>query len=279
VVIFPHCKINLGLNVVRKRDDGYHDLETFFLPIPFYDCLEIIQHPGVSGSKENGIQLSHSGIPIPGEASQNLCVRAYHLLRQDFPGLPSIMLHLHKNIPTGAGLGGGSSDGAFTLRLLNTKFRLGISVEKLADYALSLGSDAPFFVQDKPCYGGRRGEALEPFEVNLPGYSIVLVNPGIEISTAWAFGQIVPQQRVDHIMHDLSEGNPGIWKDKLVNDFEKPVFEKYPEIKLIKEKLYAAGAAYASMSGSGSTVYGFFEGNPPEIEFNPRYFVKSFNLK
>jgi 4-diphosphocytidyl-2-C-methyl-D-erythritol kinase len=279
VVIFPHCKVNLGLNVVRKRDDGYHDLETFFFPIPFYDCLEIIQGPGIPGPGVNEIQFSHSGIPIPGEASQNLCVKAYHLLRKDFPGLPGAILHLHKNIPTGAGLGGGSSDGAFTLRLLNTKFRLGISVDKLAEYALALGSDAPFFVQDKPCFAGGRGEELSDVNINFPGYSIMLVYPGIEISTAWAFGRVVPRQPVSHVMNFLGYGNPGMLKDTLVNDFEKPVFEHYPEIRLIKEKLYASGAAYASMSGSGSTVYGFFEGNPPEIDFDPSYFVKSFALK
>jgi len=273
VVIFPHCKINLGLNVIQKRNDGYHDLETFFLPIPLYDCLEAIRDP----QHTEGIQFSTSGIPIPGEASQNLCMKAYELLTKDFPDLPPVLLHLHKNIPTGAGLGGGSSDGAFTLRLLNSKFRLGLSVEQLAAYALALGSDAPFFVQDKPCLATGRGEILETSGLSLSGYTITLVNPGLQVATAWAFSQLIPKTPPEQI-RNVIRTNPELWKDRLVNDFEKPVFEKYPKVGAIKKKLYAAGADYASLSGSGSTVFGIFKGEVPKLEWEPGYFVKDLNL-
>ena len=249
---FPNCKINLGLNIIRKRKDGYHDLETVFFPIPFKDVVEIIP----SGSS----QFHVTGLPVENE--NNLCSKAYQLLKKDFSHLPEINMHLHKAIPLGAGLGGGSADAAFTLKLLNEKFGLGLSDQKLIDYAIELGSDCPFFIINKPCFATGRGEILEPIRIDLSGYKILLVNPGIHIDTKWAFSKIEP--RAPGIsLKEIINLPIETWKDELRNDFEEPVFGSYPEIKKIKEDLCNAGAAYASMSGSGSTVYGLFKKTDP----------------
>ncbi|HEV8081431.1 MAG TPA: 4-(cytidine 5'-diphospho)-2-C-methyl-D-erythritol kinase [Chitinophagaceae bacterium] len=246
---FPNCKINLGLNIIRKREDGYHDLETVFLPVPLTDVLEILP------SNNNKLEFTVSGIPVNTE--DNLCIKAYNLLKQNFTNLPSVKMHLHKSIPIGAGLGGGSSDAAFTLLLLNEKFKLNLKTEQLLDYALRLGSDCPFFILNKPCFAMGRGEKLEPINIDLKNYKILIVNPGININTKWAFSKIIPQERKISIQQIITLPIE-TWKVYLQNDFELPVFTEYPEIRKIKEDLYEVGALYASLSGSGSSVFGVF---------------------
>jgi 4-diphosphocytidyl-2-C-methyl-D-erythritol kinase len=253
MVLFPHCKINLGLHVLRKRADGFHDLETVFYPLPLRDVLEIIP----SGKPPTPINFTVTGLPIPGDASSNLCVRAYHLLKKDFPELPSPDVWLYKAIPMGAGLGGGSSDGAFMLRLLDSVFGLSLGREKLASYAGRLGSDCAFFLYDQPCFASGRGEILEPFALNLSGYSIVLVYPGIHVGTAEAFSDLRPALPATPLKELLAQP-VSAWRSSLVNDFEASVCSRHPELQKIKEKLYQCGAVYASMTGSGSAFYGLF---------------------
>lgn len=274
MIVFPNCKINLGLNIVGKRTDDYHNLETVFYPLPFYDVLEIIQ----SSNSNSPYELFLSGITIEGNAENNLCVKAYQLLKKDFPKLPAIKIYLHKTIPAGAGLGGGSADGAITLRLINDKFNLNLSQQKLIDYALTLGSDCPFFIINKPCFAQNRGELLQPVDLNLSGYKLILINPGIHINTGWAFTQVKFSNNKN--IKTIIQQSVETWKELLTNDFELPVFQKYPEIKTIKNYLYAEGALYASMSGSGSSVYGIFERNTiTNLKQMPtHYFIKELNL-
>ena len=201
-------------------------------------------------------------------------MKAYKLLKKDFPQLPTVQMHLHKAIPAGGGLGGGSADGAFTLSLLNNQFKLGLSEAELLDYAARLGSDCPFFIINKPCYGTGRGEKLEPFELDLSAYTIVVVNPGIHINTGRAFLHVRPSDP-DIPLRDILNKPVSRWKDELVNDFESWVFSEHREVVEVKDQLYVAGAVFASMSGSGSTVYGIFEKNArPELKFPGSYFVK-----
>lgn len=269
MISFSNSKINLGLRIIRKRTDGYHDLETIFYPLPLQDIVEVVR----TGQPT---QFTTSGIVIDAAPEQNLCMKAYGLLQQ-LHELPPVQLHLHKAIPSGAGLGGGSANAAFTLKLFNSKLNLGLSIEQLLDYALQLGSDCPFFIINKPCLATGRGEILEPVNLSLQSYTLVLVHPGIHISTAWAFGQIRPAASVQPLKEII--GMPvDAWKDNLVNDFEQPVFAAHPEIGSIREKLYEAGANYAAMSGSGSTVFGLFK-NVPEIKFPENYFVREFLLE
>ena len=272
MIVFPNCKINIGLSILGKRPDGYHNLETIFYPLPLYDALEVIQHSNTSQSCE----LFISGIKIEGNPEDNLCIQAYHLVKRDHE-LPPVKIYLHKTIPTGAGLGGGSADGAFMLGLLNDKFQLHLSQEKLMSYALALGSDCPFFIFNKPCFAEQRGEALEPVTLNLSGYKLLLVNPGIHINTGWAFSQ------VNYFSNDLKNmiSKPvEQWRGLISNNFEAPVFKQFPEIVVIKDQLYASGALYASMSGTGSTVYGIFEANTTidKTSFPPQYLVKQSEL-
>lgn len=250
MVLFPNCKINLGLNVISKRADGYHDLETVFYPIALKDALEVIQ------ANETSFHLS--GLQVEGDADDNLCLKAYGLLKRDFNDLPPVSIHLHKAIPMGAGLGGGSADGAFMLTLLNKKFQLHLSEQQLIDYALQLGSDCPFFIINKPRFATGRGENLSPVQIDLSGYKIVLVHPGIHISTKEAFSNLLPAIPLKRIPEIIKQPI-STWKDELINDFEKNVFVQFPAIKEIKDRLYAEGALYASMTGSGSTVFGIFE--------------------
>lgn len=266
MVSFPNCKINLGLNIVSKRPDGYHNLETIFYPINIKDALEIIP------STDSNCNVS--GINIHGASDDNLCIKAYRLLKADFPHLPSISIHLHKAIPIGAGLGGGSADGAFMLTMLNKKFDLNISKDKLIEYALHLGSDCPFFIINKPCFATGRGEVLETIAVDLSAYKIILINPGIHISTKEAFSSLTPSKPSTSIKKIISTP-VGMWRDLLINDFEKTVFPVYPEIAEIKRTLYESGATYASMTGTGSTVYGVFENKIPDFSFPKNYFVIS----
>ena len=280
MISFPNCKINLGLNIIRKRADGYHDLETVFYPLMIRDVLEVVQESEVKsqesgvGSREKTITFSASGISIEGDPNNTLCIKAYHLLQKDFPELPSVKMHLHKTIPMGAGLGGGSADGAFALKLLNDKFRLNLSTDQLINYSLQLGSDCPFFIINQPCFGSSRGELLEKIELDLSAYKFMIVNPGIHISTAWAFAQITAQQPNQSIK-DIIQKPVTEWKGLLQNDFEPAVIKEYPSISNIKEKLYHAGASYVSMTGSGSTVFGIFEKEREiKTDFPSEYFTQ-----
>lgn len=268
MISFPNAKINLGLNVVQKRDDGFHDLETVFIPININDALEIIP-----AKDSTSLQFTYSGLNIIGNTNENLCVRAYYLLQQDFK-LPPIQMHLHKNIPMGAGLGGGSADGAFTLKILNSLFNLELTNTDLESYALKLGSDCPFFIQNKPCFATSRGEVMQPIEIDLKGYEIVLVNPNIHISTAKAFSNITPGIPKKSIL-EIVQQPINTWKNELKNDFEKSLSNNYAVIEHIKNLLYHQGAIYASMTGTGSTVFAIFknEEQKPKIELPKEYQV------
>lgn len=270
MISFPNCKINLGLHILQKRADGFHDLETVFYPIALQDGLEIIKNT----NPIQEIEFTSSGLQIVAPPEENICVKAYRLLKKDFPELPPIKMHLHKVIPPGAGLGGGSSDGAFTLMLLNKKFNLGLSDHQLVNYSLQLGSDCPFFIKNKSCFATGRGEKMEEIELNVSSYKIVLINPGIHVNTAWAFSRIKPNNGRTSLK-EIIQVPVSEWKSILKNDFEEIVFTEYPEIKEIKEKLYTQGAVYASMTGSGSTVYGFFKKDLQiNFDFPAHYFIK-----
>jgi 4-diphosphocytidyl-2-C-methyl-D-erythritol kinase len=250
---FPNAKINLGLHVTRKRDDGFHDIETVFYPVQLHDALEILP----SGKEKSSLSLHGKALPPGGE---NLCMKALHLLQQDF-SMPPVEMHLLKHIPSGAGLGGGSSDAAYTLRMLNELFSLNISNNELENYAARLGSDCPFFINNAAVFASGRGEVFSPVSLDLSGKYIVIVTPGIHISTPEAFALITPlpgrpspRETTQKPIHE--------WKGQLVNDFEKPVFEKYPSIKSLRDMLYEEGALYAAMSGSGSAVFAVFDSKP-----------------
>jgi 4-diphosphocytidyl-2-C-methyl-D-erythritol kinase len=259
MVVFPNCKINIGLNILDKRPDGFHNLETVFIPIPLKDSLEIIR---AKNNVSEDVTFSQSGFVVDGNMEENLCVKAYRLLKKDFPDLPAVQMHLHKAVPMGAGLGGGSADAAFTLQLINDKFRLNLTPEQLINYSLTLGSDCPFFIINKPCFATGRGEMLQRVAVSLQGYHLLLINPGIHINTGWAFGQLKNEPAENRQSKGLLEAlsHPvSTWRNDIFNDFEKPVFAHHPVLKEIKENLYNKGAVYAAMSGSGSTIFGLFE--------------------
>jgi 4-diphosphocytidyl-2-C-methyl-D-erythritol kinase len=249
MVSFPHCKINLGLNVISKRDDGYHNIETCFYPVPWTDILEIIP--------SDKLLFETSGNRIPGNENDNLCLKAYRLLEADFK-IPPVHIHLHKVIPTGAGLGGGSSDGAFTLRILNQIYNLKLSPESLKKYASMLGSDCAFFIEDKPMYAAGRGEILSESSVSLTGKFLVIVKPDVHISTAEAYSGIRPEGVSGKIKTVLENSPFNEWKHSLKNNFELSVFAKLPAIENLKNKLYDLGATYTSMTGSGSAVFAIF---------------------
>ena len=255
MIQFPNCKINLGLSILAKRADGYHELETVFYPIAVSDALEILPAANLT--------MTQSGIAVPGDPAQNLCLKAYHLLKKDFPTLPAVQMHLHKNIPMGAGLGGGSSDGTAALIILNQQFSLGLNDQQLIDYASQLGSDCPFFVYNKACHATGRGEVLTPIHLDLSNYQFLLVHPGVHIATAWAFQQLTPNTKSESIQ-SIIEKPITDWKNSLINDFEAPVFKAEPTLSAIKDQLYQLGAMYASMSGSGSSLFGIF----PKDHFN-----------
>ncbi len=285
MIVFPDCKINLGLRILNKREDGFHNLATVFYPLPLREALEIIRNN--DQDNKEAIHFTQSGNIVDGNAENNLCVKAYHLLKKDFPQLPAVSMHLHKVIPMGAGLGGGSADAAFTLKLLNEKFQLSLSTEQLIHYSLQLGSDCPFFIVNQPCYATGRGEIMEPVNLSLSGYELLLINPGIHVNTGWAFSQlnispfvsennsIINQKKLQEIIHQ----HPSSWRKELLNDFEIPVFLKYPELSAIKAQLYQQGAIYAAMSGSGSSLFGLFEkGKSAALSLPPHYYAKLLPL-
>ena len=266
MIVHPHAKINLGLRVVAKRADGFHDLETLFYPIQLHDILEIVEN---KSAKKGTCDFSLSGMNLEDDGN-NLCFQAYMMLHKDY-SLPGIKMHLHKHIPVGAGLGGGSSDAAFTIRTLNELFDLRLSNEKMKAYAANLGSDCAFFIEDVPAFATGRGELLENFDISLANYHIVLINPGIHVSTALAYGGVKPNVSNGEMKTSLA-GTPVSWKTDVVNDFEAHIFESYPEIAAIKEKFYLEGALYAAMSGSGSSVFGIFKEKPNLNKFPKAYF-------
>ena len=247
---FPNCKINLGLYVTRRRDDGYHDIETVFYPLSLHDVLEIVPSAHT--------HLHISGLGVAGIEQDNLVFKAYQLLHNSFPGkIPPLDIYLHKTIPMGAGLGGGSADGAYMLRMLNDHYNLGLTSEQLISLALQLGSDCPFFIKNTPQFATGRGEVMKDVILSLVAYSIQLICPHVHVSTAKAFGMISPRPAAFdlRILGNLSVTE---WKDHITNDFEAPVFVQYPVIDAIKQQLYEQGALYAAMSGSGSAIFGIF---------------------
>ncbi|MDR1562457.1 MAG: 4-(cytidine 5'-diphospho)-2-C-methyl-D-erythritol kinase [Dysgonamonadaceae bacterium] len=253
MICFPNAKINLGLNVVERRTDGYHNIETVFMPIPLCDVLEVVP-------SENGkTTLIQTGINIDGKNSDNLVMKAYNLLKKDFH-LPSISIFLRKEIPSGAGLGGGSSDAAFMIKLLNDFANLGLSNETMEDYASQLGADCPFFIRNKPLFAEGIGNIFTPINISLAGYELVIVKPDVHVSTREAYAMIKPHTP-EFPLKEVIRSRVEEWKYRLVNDFEGTVFSIAPEIGHAKQEMYDAGAVYAAMSGSGSAVFGIFEKN------------------
>lgn len=256
MITFPNAKINIGLNITEKRPDGFHNLETIFFPVGWTDVLEIAE------AREVG--YTSSGIEIDGSPEHNLVMKAYRLLQNDF-ALPPLKIHLHKQIPFGAGLGGGSSDAAFMLRMLNKTYDLNLSPEKLIDYAAVLGSDCPFFILNRPVFATGRGEIMNIIDLKLNNLFLLLVKPPVEVSTAKAFKFIKPQKPrtslADSVQLPVEQ-----WRDNIVNQFEESVFQQFPEVQDLRDKFYHIGAIYASMSGSGSAVFGFFNELPAHLE-------------
>ncbi|MGN6398052.1 MAG: 4-(cytidine 5'-diphospho)-2-C-methyl-D-erythritol kinase [Mucilaginibacter sp.] len=252
MLIFPNAKINIGLNIINRRDDGYHNLETVFYPVGIKDALEIVAADELS--------FESSGLGIPGRAEDNLCLKGYQLLKKDFD-LPPVRIHLHKHIPIGAGLGGGSADAAFFIRLVNQNFNLKMSDEQMIGYARRLGADCAFFIQNKPVFAFEKGDEFESIRLDLSKYKIVVVMPPVHVSTAEAYRGVTPAQ-VNESLMDLIYEPVYEWKKFIKNDFEVSVFKNHPEIRGVKAALYEAGAIYASMSGSGASVFGIFEDTP-----------------
>jgi 4-diphosphocytidyl-2-C-methyl-D-erythritol kinase len=252
MIKFPNAKINIGLYITEKRTDGFHNLETVFFPVGWSDILEL--------TISEKVEFSSSGLVIPGEAESNLVMKAYHLMQNDF-GLPPVKIHLHKQIPFGAGLGGGSSDGAFALVMLNKYFELGLSGEDLEAYAARLGSDCPFFIRNHPVFATGKGEQMETLQLSLNNWFILLVKPMFGVPTADAYRSILPEKPLISLK-ELIQLPVQEWKENIKNQFETPVFQQYPEIQKIKQTMYQLGATYASMSGSGSCVFGLFKELP-----------------
>ncbi len=261
MITFPNAKINLGLNIVEKRADGYHNLETIFYPIQLQDALEV---KASSKDAETDYTLHIKGTPIAGEASDNLVVKAYLLLKEKYQ-LPPVDIHLFKHIPMQAGLGGGSADGAFMIKLLNEKFRLGMSLSEMEETSSRLGADCAFFIQNQPVFATGIGDRFEPIRLSLAEYHLVLIKPSVSVPTRDAFARIKPH-RPEQSLKEIITQPVETWRDTMKNDFEDSVFALYPEIAAIKDKLYDLGAVYASMSGSGSSVYGIFREALPNVE-------------
>ena len=253
MICFPSAKINLGLHVLSKRSDGYHNIETVFYPINLCDALEIV--PAVGGKTV----FSQTGIQVEGNPKDNLVLKAYNLLKKDFC-LPEVAIYLFKKIPVGAGLGGGSSDAASMIKMLNEFAELNLSKKKMEEYASQIGADCPFFIQNKPVFAEGTGNIFSPVSISLKDYKIIVKKPSVSVSTKTAYAKVKPQQPAiplkEIICLPINE-----WKDKLINDFESGIFAQYPEIEALKQQFYTEGAVYASMSGSGSAVFGIFPKN------------------
>jgi len=255
LISFPNAKINLGLSITEKRSDGYHNLESCFYPIEWSDILEIVP--------DDELNFSSSGITIPGNDESNLCLQAYHLLKKDFD-IPQVNIHLHKIIPIGAGLGGGSSDGAFALKMLNEIFNLSLSIQQLESYASQLGSDCPFFIKNQAKYVTGTGDEFQTIQIDLSGKHITVIKPNIHISTAEAYAGITPDMPTKNVKDIIENQSMTDWRSILINDFEKSIFPNHTQIAEVKRKFYAKGALYASMTGSGAAVFGIFDS---ETEF------------
>lgn len=258
MISFPPAKINLGLHILRKRPDGFHDLETVFYPLKSRDALEIIRKVDIVN------EFRFTGIPVDCELPKNLVYKAWKILADDFP-LPKLYVHLHKVLPSGAGLGGGSSDAAYTLKLINEVCDLSLNNDQLKSYASKLGSDCAFFIDSVPAIATGKGEILKPSDIDLSAYKIYVIMPELKVSTAEAYSWISPDDTKTSI-HELIKLPVDQWQYKLHNDFEDPVFSHYPELARIKEQLYRKGAIYASLSGSGAALFGIFS-SEVELEF------------
>ncbi|MFC6225111.1 4-(cytidine 5'-diphospho)-2-C-methyl-D-erythritol kinase [Hymenobacter artigasi] len=268
MLVFPNAKLNLGLYVTQRRPDGFHTLESVFVPLPWTDAFEML--PAAPGHPTS---LTLTGRPIPGDPATNLCVRAYELLQADFPQLPPVQLYLHKIVPIGAGLGGGSADAAFALRAANDLFRLSLSVETLEGYARRLGSDCAFFIQNKPVLALEKGDVFEEISLNLTGTACVVVYPNLHISTAEAYAHIVPQLP-QHPLREALAQPMSTWRNTVSNYFETALTPSHPVLADIKQQMYDAGATYASLSGSGSALYGLWEGGElPAMKWPAEYTV------
>mgnify|MGYP001775652763 CR=1 FL=1 len=275
MLTFPNAKINLGLNITEKRPDGYHNLETVFYPVPVEDALEIIPLPD---APRGTCTLHLAGQEIAGTLEDNLVARAYRMLDADF-GLPAVDIHLLKHIPSGAGLGGGSSDAAFMLKMLNEQFGLGLTEDNLETYATRLGADCAFFVRNRPTFAEGIGNIFSPLpSFSLSGYRLLLVKPDVFVSTRDAFARIKPR-RADASPKEIVRLPVEKWRGRLVNDFEESVFPQFPLIGEIKDEMYRLGAVYASMSGSGSSVFGLFKNEAQGYDFGPHAFVCQLALR
>ncbi len=272
MIFFPACKINLGLYVTARRPDGYHDIETVMVPVPgLCDAVEAVRQEAPC------VEFTASGLPLDCPPQRNLCVRACELMRERY-GIGGVKLHIHKVIPFGAGLGGGSSDAVAVLRLMNDIYNLDLADDALSELAAQLGSDTVFFVQNRPALATGRGEILTPTEVNLSGLWLRIVKPPLAVGTGEAYAGVAPAAPQRPLPEILAEGVQH-WRDRLKNDFEPSVFRKYPRIGAVKERLYRQGAVYASMSGSGSAVYGFFRAEPPAWTEAPDDFVYDVRME
>ncbi|MEY4877053.1 MAG: 4-diphosphocytidyl-2-C-methyl-D-erythritol kinase [Bacteroidota bacterium] len=263
MIIFPNAKVNFGLNIISKRADGFHNIQSVFVPVKVEDALEFIP--------ANALQFSTSGLPIPGNTNDNLIIKAYHLIKSNY-NIPFLKIHLHKVIPMGAGLGGGSADAVFFIKSVNNYFELKMNADEMLQIASSLGSDCAFFITNKISFATEKGENLEPFTLDLSGYKICVIHPKIHVNTAWAYSKIkplTPNKSIKEILKQPIE----TWKNELINDFEKPVFEKHPEIQNLKNEFYKHGALYASMSGSGSAVFGIFKNEIPTLTFQQNFTI------
>ena len=249
MILFPNAKINIGLNILSRREDGFHNLETIFYPLAIRDALEVVE--------ADQMKFTSSGLEIPGDAMDNLCLKAYYLLSKDYK-LPPVHIHLHKNIPIGAGLGGGSADASFFIKLINQKFELRMDTLQMEAYASKLGSDCAFFIQNKPAIAVGKGDQLQTIDLDLSSYFIMLVMPQVQVSTSDAYRGVRPATMASSLA-DLVKLPVEAWRVAIKNDFEPSVFLQYPIIAEVKSKLYSAGALYACMSGSGSSVFGIFE--------------------
>lgn len=258
MLCFPNAKINIGLNIVEKRADGFHNIETIFYPIPLTDGLEIIR------SDAKNYRFSSSGIPIHIPDEDNIVCKAFELIRSQYK-IPSTAIHLHKNIPFGAGLGGGSADAAFMIKMLNTQYSLNIPIKEMESLAGKIGSDCPFFIQNKPVFAEGKGDVFSTCQIDLSGYHILLIKPDIHIGTPEAYANTTPAIPAQSLL-TLTKEPIENWKNSIVNDFENSIFPNHPKLADIKSELYDMGAVYASMSGSGSSIFGLFKEKPNQPE-------------
>ncbi|MFY0685544.1 MAG: 4-(cytidine 5'-diphospho)-2-C-methyl-D-erythritol kinase [Cyclobacteriaceae bacterium] len=256
MITFPNAKINIGLYITSKREDGYHNIESCLYPIPWTDVLEIVPCKSFS--------FEQTGLTIPGEASSNLCVKAYELLLNKFD-IPTVQIHLHKIIPMGAGLGGGSADGAFTLKMLNQLFDLAIPIDELKGLSALLGSDCPFFIDNIPSVATETGTNLTPINLDLSNMYIGMINPNLHISTAEAYSGVTPKKS-EFDLCNLGELDIKSWQQVISNDFETSVFKQFPTLSILKQQFLKEGAVYSAMSGSGSTIFGLFEKPPATVD-------------